>query len=126
MKFSEELSSGSHVIRAYGDDFIQVNQQTLNRHFIIHAGGLIEDWGPTTASQLEVTHFDPILALQPEVVILGTGSQQLFPDIEIRAIFLSQGIGFEAMDTGAACRTYNILMSENRNVVAALMLSAET
>ncbi len=72
----------------------------------------------------ELGAIDPprILALEPEVVLLGTGSRQIFPAASFRARFLSAGIGFEAMDTGAACRTFNVLVAEQRRVAALLFV----
>ena len=70
-------------------------------------------------ASLEITR---IFALEPELVLLGTGIRQIFPPASFRAQFLSAGIGFEAMDTGAACRTFNVLVTEQRRVVALLMV----
>ena len=63
-----------------------------------------------------------MLALEPEIVVLGSGTRQRFPELQLLAALLSRGIGCEVMDTGAACRTYNVLASEDRRVVAALLL----
>ena len=63
-----------------------------------------------------------ILALDPELVLLGTGQRQIFLAASFRAQFLGAGIGFEVMDTGAACRTFNVLVAEQRRVVALLMV----
>ena len=72
----------------------------------------------------DLAEFDParILALDPELVLLGTGQRQIFPAAAFRARFLSAGIGFEVMDTGAACRTFNVLVAEQRRVAALLMV----
>ena len=63
-----------------------------------------------------------IMALDPEVLLLGTGTQHAFPPAQFSARFLSRGVGFEAMNTGAACRTYNVLVGEQRRVVAMLLI----
>jgi uncharacterized protein len=68
-------------------------------------------------------HAEPILALQPSVVLLGTGARQQFPSQEVLATFLQRGVGIEVMDNAAAARTWDILASEGRNVVAAFILS---
>jgi uncharacterized protein len=72
--------------------------------------------------ELQHDHFDSVLVLEPEVVILGTGASLTFPDMALMSRFMEQGIGFEVMDTTAACRTYNILVNEGRRVVAAVLL----
>jgi uncharacterized protein len=69
-----------------------------------------------------VNHLEPIFKLQPELVLLGTGARQRFAAAAIRAAFTARKIGLEAMDLGAACRTFNILVQEDRRVAAALFL----
>ena len=86
------------------------------------ADKLIAQWPPATLDELQVNHLEPIFELQPELVLLGTGTRQRFPSGEIRAAFAAQKIGLEAMDLGAACRTFNILVQEDRRVAAALFL----
>jgi uncharacterized protein len=83
---------------------------------------VLEDWRPQTLRQLCAADLAPVFELEPEIIVLGSGRSQHFPDAALMAAVLSRGIGFEVMDTGAACRTYNILVSENRPVVAALLL----
>lgn len=87
------------------------------------ADQLIEEWPPKTFAELAPEHLEAILALKPELVLLGTGLTQRFPPSAIRSAFTSQGVGLEVMDLGAACRTFNILVQEERRVVAALFLS---
>lgn len=81
-----------------------------------------EHWTPTHIDELEAEHFDAVVALEPEVALFGSGDELHFPAAELMAKFYQAGIGIEVMDTAAACRTYNILVSENRNVVAALLM----
>lgn len=80
-------------------------------------------WDVATAEGLSIDSFAPVLRLGPSVgfLLLGTGATQVFPAPEIRAVFASAGIGLEAMDTGAACRTYNVLLGEERVFAAALI-----
>ena len=75
----------------------------------------VEPDEPVTLDQLA-----PLIEKQPDLIILGTGEQQSFPDHELGMSLLNRGIGLEVMDTGAACRTYNVLLSEGRAVAAAL------
>ena len=79
---------------------------------------------PDLGSVKDLARLDPsiILALDPEVVLLGTGQRQIFPGGRLSRRFFSAGIGIEVMDTGAACRTFNVLVAEQRRVVAVLML----
>lgn len=119
-----ELDSGgaSFAIRAYRPGEIVVNDEVLRNSFIITPEQLIRDWPPQRWQELEAHHFTPLVALAPEVVLLGTGSALHFPDVELGLPFMRRNIGFEVMDTGAACRSYAILMSEGRRVAAALLM----
>ena len=82
----------------------------------------IADWPPQTFSDLAAEHFEQIRQLAPEVVVLGTGSRLQFPRLADTRALIQANIGLEVMDTGAACRTYNILMQDGRRVVAALLM----
>lgn len=83
---------------------------------------VIDDWRLTEVAAMTPQHAEPILALQPEVVLLGTGARQQFPSQAVLAAFLQRGVGVEVMDNAAAARTWDILASEGRNVVAAFIL----
>jgi len=83
---------------------------------------LVSDWPPQTFGDLVEAHFEVIASLEPEVVLLGTGSRQRFPRPPLIRSLLARGVGVEIMDTAAACRTYNIIMLEGRRVAAALLL----
>lgn len=80
-------------------------------------------WDVASADGLMADHLEPILALGPAIgfLLLGTGRAQIFPSPELRAAFAKAGLGLEAMDTGAACRTYNVLLGEERVFAAALI-----
>lgn len=84
---------------------------------------VIDDWGVSDIAAMTPEHAEPILALQPDVVLLGTGARQRFPSQEVLAAFLQRGVGIEVMDNAAAARTWDILASEGRNVVAAFVLA---
>ena len=83
---------------------------------------VIDDWGVADVAAMTPKDAEPILALQPDVVLLGTGARQQFPSQEVLAAFLQRGVGVEVMDNAAAARTWDILASEGRNVVAAFIL----
>jgi uncharacterized protein len=94
---------------------------TLDSSFIVSPRHLLRDWPPAHVDELQAEHLDAIIELQPELVLLGTGPRLSFPSPKLLAELHRQRIGIEVMDTAAACRTYNILMTEGRFVVAGLM-----
>lgn len=121
MKLSQEIGGG-YRIRSYEPGRLRINESVLDRSVVVAPDQLVADWEPQTLGELRSDHLQTVLALNPEVVILGTGTVQRFPDRAILQRILMTGIGIEVMETGAACRTYNILMAEDRRVVAALLL----
>ncbi|MGB5732951.1 MAG: Mth938-like domain-containing protein [Thiohalocapsa sp.] len=122
MKFSQIEDAGTHLIEAYDAAHIRINGQDYGTGLAVSAEELVVDWGPRDGAELTNEHIDALLALRPQVVILGTGTQQRFPHPAVYRVLLENGIGVEIMDTGAACRTYNILVSEGRPVAAGLLL----
>jgi uncharacterized protein len=120
--FALDDNTASYQIKAFKPGQIQVNDKILNTSLIIASQALIENWTPEQASEITTAALEEAAALKPQVLLIGTGATQQFLPIEIYGSFLAQGIGVEIMDTAAACRTYNILTSENRKVVAALVL----
>lgn len=122
MKFTLETTSRVNLIRGYSSQEIRIGEQRLQGSCIVSAEHLIAEWAPKTLAELAPEHLEPILALKPELVLLGTGPSQHFPPAAIRGAFTAQGVGLEVMDLGAACRTFNILVQEERRVVAALFL----
>lgn len=123
MKIAKEnLSRDTKVIRAYGPGRINVSDTLLSKSFILAPDRVLEDWPPQRFEDLKAAHFDAALALEPEILIVGTGATQRFLPPELMARLGAGGIGVEVMDTAAACRTYNILLSEDRKVVAALLM----
>lgn len=122
MKLTDERSAGVNTVRSYSPGTIKVGDTVLTRSCLISPSELIADWRPQSLSELNMEDLEPVLALAPEIVILGAGVKQRFPPAQWMAALLSRGIGCEVMDTGAACRTYNVLVSEGRKVVAALFL----
>ncbi len=122
MKFTLEGNSSAHLIRSYAAGEIRIGDRVLHSSCIVTADTLIENWEPATLADLQPAHLEKIFALAPEVVLLGTGMTQRFPSAALRAAFTERRIGLEAMDLGAACRTYNVLVGEERKVAAALLL----
>ena len=81
----------------------------------------VRAWSVQADAPVTLDHLAPLIAQEPDIIILGTGEKQTFPDHELGMQLLNRGIGLEVMDTGAACRTYNVLVSEGRAVAAALV-----
>jgi len=122
MRFSAADSDGGHLILGYGPGRILIGGRTYTRGLIVSPERIDTDWGPENAIDLAAKHFDALLALDPQIIIIGTGKHQIFPDPNTYLTALQQGLGVDIMDTGAACRTYNILVSEGRKVVAGLIM----
>ncbi len=122
MKFSEDTPSDGYYITAYERHQISINGRTFASSLVIAPNKLLTDWTITNIDNLTAEHIEPIVQLNPELVLLGTGQTLKFPEVEAYATLIRQGIGIEVMDTGAACRTYNILMSEGRRVIAGLIM----
>lgn len=108
--------------RSSGNDIPPLQKETVIGSCIITPQHLVRDWPPQRVAELLPTHLDQVLALQPEVILLGSGPRLQWPAVDLIKHCYAQGIGLEVMDTAAACRTYNILMYEGRSVAAALLL----
>jgi len=123
MKFAEDHNSSRYKISAYDNDFIAINGEPYMRSLVLSPMELIADWEPKSYSELTADHLESFYRLNAEIIILGTGNTQIFPSADILRRLAEGKIGYEVMDTQAACRTFNILMAEGRNVVAGLFLS---
>ena len=111
-----------YFLRGVSADGVLVNENRIARSFILTPMTLIEDWRPTGIGDLAAVDMEPLLALQPSLVLLGTGPRQRFPSAAVMAACLTRGIGIEVMDNAAAARTFNVLATEGRNVVAGFLL----
>ena len=125
MRFNLDIDTRKYFIKSYGPGWIIINEQELHRSVIVAPDRLVTDWPPQTFADLEEMHFAAILELEPEIVLLGTGDRQRFPHPKLTRVLLARGVGVEAMDTPAACRTYNIIMMEDRRVAAALLMMGD-
>lgn len=125
MKIHLESGAGQNLIRAYAAGRVTINEAVYTASLIVTPQRVIADWPPAGFADLVASHFEAIAALKPEVVILGTGARLQFPAPSVARALVEAGIGLEVMDTGAACRTYNILMSDGRRVAAALLMIEE-
>lgn len=122
MRFTQEPSSGINVIRAYGGGELRINDATYRGAVILSASTAQSEPHIANLDELIAIDLSRVLALEPELVLLGTGERQIFPAASFGAQFLRAGIGFEVMDTGAACRTFNVLVGEKRRVVGLLLV----
>lgn len=113
---------GDHLyVHSVSETAIRVVEQDYEGSVILSSEHLIDDWPITSFAALEAEHLDPVFDLKPEIVIIGTGKRQAFLSPELMMAFYRRGIGVEAMNTAAAARTFNVLVSEERNVAAILM-----
>jgi uncharacterized protein len=122
VKFTLEPGVPAHLIRGYSEAEIRIGEHSVRRSCIVTADTLITQWEPQSCAELMPAHLEAILELGPELVLLGTGPVQRFPPAEIRALLARRGVGLEAMQLGAACRTFNVLVQEERRVAAGLFL----
>jgi uncharacterized protein len=111
-----------YTIRAVDADGVLVNERRLTRSFFLSATELVEDWAPRDIAALTPADLEPLLALGPALVLLGTGPRLRFPTPDVAAACLTRGIGFEVMDNAAAARTFTVLASEGRSLVAGFLL----
>ncbi|NLC60273.1 MAG: Xcc1710-like domain-containing protein [Gammaproteobacteria bacterium] len=101
-----------------------VNERRIRRSFVISPSTLVEDWPVHDAAALQAGDLDALLALEPELILLGTGAKQVFPPAEVLGASLSRGIALESMTNDSAARTYHVLAGEGRRVVAAFIFPA--
>ena len=122
MKFERDSPDGRNSFTGYGVGYVLVGGKRHAASLVVSADRVIEDWPAASVDALAADHLAAIVELGPEIVLLGTGGAFRFPDAALLAPLYKAGIGVEVMDTPAACRTYNILLAEGRNVVAALIV----
>lgn len=121
MKMALDGAAGANLVKSYQPGEVQVRQQRFNRSVIVLPNEIISDWPADDPNALSAADLRPIADKQPEVLILGTGDTQIFPEPGIFTTLIDLQIGFEVMDNAAACRTFNILLSEQRRVALALL-----
>ncbi len=124
MKLHADKIPSLNTVTAYDAQHIEVNAQRFEYSILLMPDNPVQAWSINAFSQLDEAHFLAILGQKPELVILGTGIRQRFAHPKLYAELARGHIGVEFMDTGAACRTYNILMTEGRLVLAALIIEA--
>ncbi|QWD60563.1 Mth938-like domain-containing protein [Polynucleobacter sp. MWH-UH35A] len=122
MKLQSDPHSGANTITGYGDGYVEINKIPYAHAVVLSSDGAISNWPVKTFDDLEAHNFTQLVDLKPELILIGTGSRQRFPKPELLNALISAKIGFEIMDSQAACRTYNILVGEGRRVLLALIV----
>lgn len=120
MKLHADKTAGNYI-QSYREGAVLVNGEWQPTGLVISADSLVAGWQAPPLEALAIDDLAGILALDPEVIVLGTGPSHRFPRHALTVEVMSRGVGFEAMATAAACRTYNILLAEDRRVVAILL-----
>ena len=121
MDFNLEIPRGHLFIRSISDAGIRVNDDYYSRPFILNGQQLLPEWDVDSIDDICEETLQIIFDMQPELVLIGCGKTQVFLPPAIQALFFRRNIGFEVMITDAACRTFNVLVAEGREVVAALL-----
>jgi uncharacterized protein len=124
MKFTLDRPATPHVVREYAPGRLRIGEREFSRSVVVCAATLLEDWRPQQIGDLTAADLEPVLALEPQVLLLGSGARQVFPAPALLARLHAARIGFEVMDTGAACRTYSVLAAEGRRVALAVLIEA--
>lgn len=122
MKLHASVTAGLMTITAYDAGYVAVNGRKLTRSFLLTPRSLNEEWPVSGIDALNAENMAAIAALESPIVLLGTGARQRFPSAALLRPLIERRVGVEIMDTYAACRTYNILMAEGRDVAAALII----
>jgi uncharacterized protein len=120
MRLSLDSDPRINLVRRYDAGVVVIGEQRITRPCIVTPQQLLLDWSASSIPELSESQLEPLLALHTDIVLLGAGEIQQWPRAEIRAALRARGIALECMSLGAACRTYNILASEARSVLAGL------
>jgi uncharacterized protein len=118
-----DSNTNHKLFTGHGAGYVEVNGHQYQRSVVVMPLEVRGDWAATDFANLDESHFDYFLALKPEVLLLGTGSKQHFAHPNLYRELIRAKISIEFMDTPAACRTYNILVAEDRKVVAAVLVN---
>ena len=122
MKLHQTHSEGRNAITGYGRGYVAVGRVRHERSLVVLPDRLIQEWGVQSARELDRDSVALLATVGAEIVIIGTGETVEFPPLEVLRPLIEASIAFEVMDTRAACRTYNILIAEDRKVAAALII----
>jgi len=123
MKFQPDTLPGTNTVSRHERGAVWINGVRWSHSVLVPWRGDVQRWPLDGLPALTATHFEQVLALKPEVVIFGSGARLQFVSPGLYRALIEARIGIETMDTAAACRTYNVLASEGRSVVGALLLT---
>jgi uncharacterized protein len=121
MKLHPDRTTTLNTVTAYGSGWFEINRVRHEGALLLMPEGEVRQWAVDSYEALSTTDFEALASLGAEIVLFGTGAQHRLPHPRLTAALARAGIGVEAMDSYAACRTYNILMGEGRRVLAALL-----
>ena len=124
MKLHSDPRPFYNTFTSYGEGFVEVNEKRFTSSILVMPEGAVLPWPPLSIDQVGADSFAEIIALKPEILLFGSGARLRFLHPRITRALTQAGIGVECMDMFAACRTYNILMSEERKVACALLIEA--
>jgi uncharacterized protein len=110
-----------NVFTAYGEGYVNVNNERFEKSLVVLPERVISDWPATSFDALSAEQLETLAGLGADIILLGTGNRLRFPRPELLRLLVKAGVGVEVMDIHAACRTYNILVAEERKVAAALL-----
>ena len=122
MKLHHNAQNDLNIIKAYSDESVTINEEVFTHSIVVQANAVNRNWLPQNIDELDVKAINELAQLDTEIILLGTGRQQHFPDRRLFIPLYDNKIGIEVMDTPAACRTYNILLEQDRAVTAALLI----
>jgi len=126
MKFTEHRDSNIFAVKHYEPGYVKVNNLTFHKSCFITQFTTESEWPCDSVENLTIEHLEQLLESQAEVIILGTGEKQIFPEPKLFAYCAAKGVGLEVMANDAACRTYNVLTTEDREVLLALIMKPST
>jgi uncharacterized protein len=122
MQLTEHRNEQQLFVRKADAQSVSVIDRVFTTSFVLSANEAVTDFPARTVAELDAAAIEKILALKPEVVLLGTGARTTFPSQAVLGEFLKRGVGLEAMDNAAAARTFNVLVGELRHAVAVFLL----
>lgn len=125
MKLHANQLKSLNVFTSYGADYVNVNLVKQQGSMVV-TPTRISPWRPAHFAELTAEDFAALLDFEPEIILLGTGSRLQFPHPRLTAALAARQIGVDAMDISAMCRTFNILVAEDRKVIAAVLFDAAT
>jgi len=115
-------AADDHSIQAYSDNEIRVNSVTYQKSVIVSSREIISDWAIDNIFQLNEESLEPLLRHTPNIIVIGHKQQGKFPPPSAFELLSKKRVGLECMSIGAACRTFNVLLSEQREVVLGIIL----